>query len=213
MSVVWRRKPIVLPLYLITGIVAGGLILFSAFAPHGDGHDTGDLGGHDGDFSVDHAPGAPNAADAFLSWLPFGNLRFWLYFLGIFGLMGSTLTLTGLAKEPLILTSSLITGFITGFVVAVLVNLLQKRAQGESIGEDDFIGVQGRLLVAIRPGQAGKVRVMVKGELIDYIAETDTEDTIEVDEAVLIVGVHGNRVKVARLNDFLAEEAELSSSP
>ncbi|HAY14286.1 MAG TPA: hypothetical protein PLB31_05380, partial [Fimbriimonadaceae bacterium] len=59
----------------------------------------------------------------------------------------------------------------------------------------------------------GKVRVMVKGELIDYIAETDTEDTIEVDEAVLIVGVHGNRVKVARLNDFLAEEAELSSSP
>ena len=212
MSVVRRRKSKVLPLYLVTGIVAGGLILFSAFAPHGDGHDHGGLGSHDGGFDVDHAPGAPNAADAFLSWLPFGNFRFWLYFLGIFGLMGSTLTLTGMAKEPLILTSSLITGFITGFVVAVLVNLLQKRAQGESIGEDDFIGVQGRLLVAIRPGQAGKVRVMVKGELIDYIAESDIEDTIEVDEAVLIVGVHGNRVKVARLNDFLAEEAELSSS-
>jgi hypothetical protein len=48
--------------------------------------------------------------------------------------------------------------------------------------------------------------------LIDYIAESTNNEVIEVEEAVLIVGIQGNRVQVARLNDFLAEEAELSSS-
>lgn len=194
-----------LGLYIVCAIVAGGLMFVTALgsAHHADVDGAHDVGGIDthtpapgetqGEFANDSIFGAINV------WFPIFGLRFWVYCIGTFGMLGTLLTLTKLTNEYNIAIIAGVTGIVTGYMVATLARLANKVLPGDSIGEHDFEGTSGRLLVAIAPGQLGKVRVTVKGDIIDLIAKSIDDTPIPKDEEVVILTIENNIALVQRL--------------
>ena len=86
-----------LPIYLVTLIVGGVLVLVSVFL--GDSDTDADVAADiDVDADLDLAAGADVDADGSLdvglidalqAWLPFTSMRFWTFFAAFFGLTGS----------------------------------------------------------------------------------------------------------------------------
>ncbi|MDI9639468.1 NfeD family protein [Kamptonema cortianum] len=195
-----------LTIYVITAIVGGGLILLSALG--GLGHGDFDVS-HDVDVDVntdfDHNFGADHSVTDAASdfWLPFLSLRFWTYGLGCFGIFGSFLTFTGLAKEPLAAMVAGGVGFVGGTAAAWIMRWASKNETDSSVGERDLMGVAGKVLVRAGEGNPAKIRVEVKGDIIDLLAKSHDGSPIEKDEDVVVVGIEGNQAIIAKSNDFL----------
>jgi membrane-bound ClpP family serine protease len=71
------------------------------------------------------------------------------------------------------------------------------------VTEHDYIGVLGRTLVPVRPSQPGKVRVSIKGDTLDLIALSEGDKEIASGEEIVVVGLEGDRVRVAPKGDYL----------
>ncbi len=212
-----------LALYIVTAIIGGGLMLLSAvggLGSHADvshdlggGHDFGghDVGGHDvGGHDVggheglehgghgDHEHGGEGGL-----WIPFLSLRFWTYAIGTFGILGLLLTLFSDAAEPGVGMTSGVLGFVMGLVAAYGYRLAQRSQTSGGVSERDFLGVEGKVLVATKPDHPGKVRVTVKDDIIDMLALSEGGKTIEVGEDIVVVAVEGDQVRIAKKGDIL----------
>ena len=214
-----------LAFYIIAGVVGGGLLLLSAFGALGGGdvdvgHDIDFDASHDIDFDhdlsatvgADHDfdPGFDASSDYIASdfhvsdvWLAFLSLRFWTYFIGTFGLVGMALTwLTG-AADATVLMTSLVTGFVMGYGVSMVLRLLKKGQIHSGVTSQDFLGTQGKMIVSARGAQPGKVRLRIKHDIIDMLALSDKGSDIERGEEVVVIGLEGDRVRIARKTDIL----------
>jgi membrane protein implicated in regulation of membrane protease activity len=216
----------VIGLYIACGILGVGLILLSALGSVFGGHDadasSADLGGHspdaalDGPQEVSHVDWTQVGAKTFEKgiesvhtsglWLPFFSLRFWTYFLGGFGLLGTLLTLFKQGTEPLVGIVSSATGLFLGLVAAYAWRILIRQQVDASTKEADFLGVIGTQSVAARGHEPGKVRVMVRGELIDLLALSDDGQTISAGEEVVVVGIEGDHARVTRKDQLFPNE-------
>lgn len=200
-----------LTIYIAATIIGGILVVVSA------------LGGSDGeldheaemeleaDFDADidagvdvdvdaHADGAWDSA----AWLPFLSLRFWTYFLAFFGLSGLLLsTLTNSSWATVVSTAGA-TGFVCGFAVATLMRFLKKTQADSGVGSGDMVGAEGRVLLPIRIGETGKVRVQIKGDLIDLLALVDGDTPLEPGIDVIIVGFKDNTATVIPKEQLVA---------
>ncbi len=196
--------------YIVAAIVGGGLILFAAFAglgshadvSHGDiGHEAGPqhLEAQDSDHGSDGDQGAGAV------WLPFFSIRFWTYTIATFGLVGSILTLTRVCPEPLTLVISVCSGVFMGVLAAFIVRILGLAARTSEAAETDFMGAMAKVTVAIRDGLPGKVRTTVRGDIIDLVALSDSGGTIEQGQEVMIVGIEGDKARVALQSEYLGE--------
>jgi membrane protein implicated in regulation of membrane protease activity len=185
-----------LVLYAVMALVGGGLVLLSAFGGHdhhvGHGGSLDLQADHDSHIEVAHHGDVP-ASDV---WIAFLSLRFWTYFATITGLLGLLLTLFTELSPAVVAGTSFATGFLGGLLVALLIRFLQRAEGGANIGVEDLIGADARVLVAIRPGEEGKVRCQVKGETIDILAVFDGEHTIPAGSEVMVVSVEGSRARV-----------------
>lgn len=206
------------PIYLVTAIVGGGLIVLSAIGGMGH-HDLGDgVGDHGlGDHNVghdasgdsdshlgsdtDHAD-SPSGSDF---WLPFFSLRFWTYAAGIFGLFGLLGTFTKIATEPTLAMVAGATGLTMGSIAAYAMRWAKLNEVNSSVSEREMAGVTGKVLVAPRHGEPGKVRIYAKGESIDLLAVPMDGAEIEPGEEVVVVGMEGQRAMVARFKDYVGE--------
>lgn len=191
-----------LALYVISAIVGGGLVLFSALGGLGHGHLDGD---HDGSIGHEVNTGgvAGAAQDASDFWLPFTSLRFWTYLLGAFGVTGLVLTMFSGLWEPMVFGLSLGTGALMGLVASGVVRWLSKNETDASVGINDFMGAEARVLVATRADQPGKIRVQIKGDIIDLVAISDTGKDIEAGEDVFVLAFENDRARIARKEDLL----------
>jgi membrane protein implicated in regulation of membrane protease activity len=136
-------------------------------------------------------------------WIPFLSIRFWTYAIGTFGVIGVLLSLVSRAQEPAIVTISGVTGFAMGLVAACAYRWAQKCQTSSAVSENDYVGTEAHVLVAARPGHPGKVRMSIRGDLIDMIAATEGDKSIEAGEEVLVVGLDGSQVRIARKEDIL----------
>jgi membrane protein implicated in regulation of membrane protease activity len=202
-----------LAVYIITAIVGGGLIILSAlggghdhsFEGQGDvdfgGHDV-DMGGHDVDVShggdVDQAGDAGHGGDTTggLPWMPFLSLRFWTYFCAVFGVVGVLLTYMGHTPEPAVGIYAGSSGLLTGLAVAIIMRLLRLSDSDSTARANDMLGTIAKVQVALRGEQPGRIRVCVKGDLVDVLALTQDGSTVEAGEEVVVIGVEGDRVTV-----------------
>jgi len=151
-----------------------------------------DLDGVDKDVGLD----AGGGADVFF-WLR--SLRFYIFFLAFFGLTGLTLDGLGLVEsEMLTLGLSLGMGLLTGVGAAATIRSLMNDELGSVATGDDYIGKSARILVPVKPGGVGKVRVRVGGTNVDVLAITD-EDFGPEDEAI-IIEMEGTRARIARVD-------------
>ncbi len=195
------------------GIVYVSALVFGAGVLLGQtlmaGHDDGEVDcqhGH-GELLADvEAEAEPSGShgDAF-SWLL--TLRFWVYGALAFGLSGTLLhylKLAGPVVTPLVAVAmGLFAGALASWVLGVL--LRQSVSSGGTIA--DLVGRSGRVLIGVKPGSIGKVRVFVKGQAVDLLATTDDEGLDQGEEA-FIVEVRGEQLHVARASTLLDGEPE-----
>jgi membrane protein implicated in regulation of membrane protease activity len=209
-----------LTLYIVCAVIGGGLMALAAFGGifHGDvgmDHDVSLDTDHQIDFAhdlastdVDHgaieiASSLDTGFDAGDFWLAFVSLRFLTYFTGIFGMFGLVLTwFTGIGPLGVAVWSAVV-AFLLGYGGSLLNRYLKVEGETSGVTSNDYIGALGRTLVPVRASQPGKVRVSIKGDTLDLIALPEGERDIEIGEEIVVVGLEGDRVRVAPKGDYL----------
>jgi len=198
-----------LTVYVFCAVIGGGLIVLSLFGgDHDHGGDFGHDIGHDVGHDVGHDAGSDHDAGHIEGpWLLFFSLRFWTYLIAVFGVLGLLLTLFTDSKEPLNAIVSGVSGFASGLVASFAVRWLRSHEADSTTREKDLLGVRARVTVPLRDGQLGRVRVTVKGELIDLMATAEEPLALPEGSEVVIVGMENGRATVMPLDTLLQENA------
>lgn len=177
-----------LSFYLLTAILGGTLVVFSAIAGADDGADTD----HDTDASGDQDGETSDAG----AWVAIFSLRFWTYTLGALGSTGALLTWLTDLPSGLTFAASSLTGLFAGFSISTAMRLL-KRTQNSSLPDRrSLLGSAARVLVTVRPHEIGKIRLDVGGEILDLLAVTDSERALEPGTQVVVVALEGDKARV-----------------
>jgi membrane protein implicated in regulation of membrane protease activity len=187
--------------YAISAVVAGALVLLSAFG--GDHH-----GGHETSIEVHH-----DGHDAFEgTWIPFFSLRFYTYFFASFGLAGMLLSFLT-ATDPVVTAwLSAGVGVATGLTASFILRLLRLSETSGGALEQDVLGKEGLVLVPIRESLPGRIRCTIRGDVIDYLAVTEAPRVLQAGETVVVVGMENGRAQVLPVGDLFGEtEAETVS--
>lgn len=204
-----------LAVYIVLGVIGGGLILLSALGVITHGFDASAHfdADHQIDFShdlsaTDSVPTGDNVDhvlhDTGDVWLPFLTLRFWIYTSGCFGLIGFLAAVFSDAREPAIAIVATLAGLLMGFLAAWFYRILPRAEVSGGVSSGDFVGAVGNVLVAVGESKMGKVRVLVKGDTIDMLALAE-RGTIEVGEEILVTSVEGQKVTVVKKEEYLGE--------
>lgn len=178
----------VIVLYIAALVASGGAVLLQILAGHGDvGGDAG--GGHDGSsHGADHDAGL---------WSLVASVRFWSFLLLAFGLVGTLLTVFALAGPAVTFGLALASGFASGtFAVTVIRRLLTRSTTSNVKRGEGVIGKLGKVIVPLSPDGRGKVRIEVKGSVVDYVARAT--EAINEGDAVIIEEYEDSEVVVSR---------------
>jgi membrane-bound ClpP family serine protease len=92
---------------------------------------------------------------------------------------------------------------VLGYGGSLLFRHLKSEGETSGVTAHDYVGAMGRTLVGIKGAQPGKVRVSIKGDTIDMIALSEGEKEIAMGEEIVVVGLEGDRVRVAPKGDYL----------
>ena len=178
------------------GLFAVQLFFSSSEASHpgtdlGDagGHPLGDAGGHALADSDVHTASHGDWASIFTS------LRFYMFAAIAFGVVGAPVTWLGLGTPALTLTAAVATAVVVGVGATLGFRFLGRQTLSSGVGAPELVGHVGRVLLACEKGRRGKVRLNVRGQLIDFIATTD-EARLAPGAAVIVQEVHAERLVV-----------------
>lgn len=206
-----------LALYLICFLIGGVLVALSAFS--GGDHDAdadfdfeadadvdADVdadadGDADGDAEADHDSGHGFDGFGISELLPIASLRFWTFFLAFGGLLGTLLTLVGHMNAIPVAVVTAIVGYLAGFGITAVVRRLKKEKVTSTVSSADCIGSSGRVMLPVSGSTAGQVRVELRGRILDFIAETDDDIELAIDEEVLIYDVRDDGVALVSRGD------------
>ncbi|MEM9489352.1 MAG: hypothetical protein AAGC55_09420 [Myxococcota bacterium] len=152
----------------------------------------------DADADADSAHGGL-AIGGVLAWLPITSLRFWTFFLAFFGLTGTVLSAFELLADPLaiaVIASCL--GYATGWTTVAVIRHLTRNQHSSTVSASDYVGASGTVMVPVERGQIGKVRLEVKGRVIDLLARTEDVTRLECKAAVMVYGQDDDHILVTR---------------
>lgn len=139
-------------------------------APAGTALD--DLGPEPGTHVEVHSGGGSAAALA--DWASiFTSLRFYMLACIGLGLVGTPVTWLGLASPLSTLIASAVTALLVGAAGSWVFRALGRDTLSSGATRSDLMGQVGRVLIACEKGRRGKVRLHVRGQLVDYLATTD----------------------------------------
>jgi membrane protein implicated in regulation of membrane protease activity len=197
-------------------MVAGGVVLLASIV----------LGGHDDadaelDADADHGslahPHADADADALMhierkvpvkrrrSALGFlTSLRFWTFFSTFFGITGAVFEGFALMSAIPALILALGMGLTSGIAATSILRRLADDTTGVAASERDYVGQTGRVLVPIRRGGLGKIRLQLKGTTVDILATCDDDSTLEPGDLALIIEMRETTAVVVRQGELAA---------
>lgn len=180
----------------------------------GDGDGDGDHGGvghaHGDSFAHPHVGAHTGALAVREKALPVrikrrrvllstvSSIRFWTFFTTFFGLTGVVLEGLALLGSLPTLLAALGMGSASGAAAALIIRNLAEHPTGVAASSRDYVGQTGRVLVAIRRGGLGKVRLQLKGTTVDMLATTDEEGVIEIGELALIIEMRDTTAVIVR---------------
>lgn len=211
-------------LYLFA-LIVGGVLLGASILLGGGDHDVDSDGDLHLDFDADadadldgdlHAeadadaaagPDADHALDVgghggadFFLW-SFRSIRFWTFFLAFFGLTGLALTWLGLVDSQWLgLGLAVGMGTLTGFGAAAVLRALGTDTAANVASSSDYIGKTAKVVVPVKKGGVGKVRVQLRGTTVDVLATTDEDAFGSRDEAMIIEMDETGRARIARVD-------------
>ena len=174
-------------------------LLFSSEASHhgggpleldsGDGHELVAAHALAGHAHAEHHVGAAGWASIFLS------LRFYMFAAIGFGAVGAPVTGFGLSSPAWTLAVALATGLSVGVLASLAFRVIGRDTLSSGGGAAELVGQVGRVLLACEQGRQGKVRLNVRGQIVDYIATTD-DARLGPGAVVIVQEVHAERVHV-----------------
>jgi hypothetical protein len=197
---------IYLAFLIVGGILLGGSLLLGAMHADAD-HDAhleadGNVDAEAGDGADAHVDADSDAeahaeaehggdheasADAAGIWLPFMSLRFWVFTACFFGLCGTLLTVIGVGTVVTAVVSIAV-GLLCGTAAAFVVHRLSRlEATGDVPTSKEFVGAVGTVLVEVDNDSRGKVRVSIREQQVDLVAETSDEAPLKAGQKVLVV--------------------------
>jgi hypothetical protein len=146
-------------------------------------------------------------------WIPFLSLRFYTYFfagLGATGLLVHWLTTT---PDNVTFWLALVIGLLSAFSVSTLIRILRTTGETSSgTTEQDVLGIEAKVLVAVRGSTPGRIRCMIRGEAIDYLAITDEPAPIEPGTTVIVIAMENGRAHVMSRSALFTEDPVRSQS-
>jgi membrane protein implicated in regulation of membrane protease activity len=184
-------------------IIGGGLILISFFSDTDHDADVDVDVDLDVDCDADHDVDFAHSIDgADALWLPVLSLRFWIFFVGFFGLTGTILHLLEQMSWKGTLGVSLGAGVASGWLVSWMVRRLRTDKVDSNIDPDrDYVGAAGEVILAIEPESPGSVRLNVKGVDVDINAITEGAATLSPGTQVKVQRYSQSTVCVVPLSD------------
>lgn len=211
--------------YLVALIVGGGLLVVSTFfGGHSDADVDADFGGDldmdvhldadvDADIDVDadvdvdagiHADhiDASTGAGA-LSLASWFSVRFCVYFLAMFGLVGTVLTRMSSLTAPMVLTLAAAAGFVVGQVVHQLFRYLKRSSVSGDTQIEDYVNKPARVTIAIRPPAKGEVVIQVgQGERFVPAVARRSDEQFDAGQSVAVVSFNGGTAVVVSAKEF-----------
>lgn len=185
-----------LTLYLIALVIGGTLIGISLI--FGGDHDTdasADVDASvdvDADASADADAGADVEHDGFsldaaALWIPFASVRFWIFFAAFFGLSGTLLTtIADVGSQLVVAPLSVGTGYLCGVAAAAAVKWLVRNEADSAVRASDMVGARGTVLLPVSKGETGKVRLELKGQVLDALATTEDDARYDIGASVMV---------------------------
>jgi len=195
-------------LYWICFILGGAFVLLAVVggldgADLADGDFDADLDGDEsGDRDIelmdpgDRPRPSPFARARRLSPLSLlTSFKFWTFGLCFFGLTG--LVLTNLGVNPIgVAIAAVLMGLLCGGAMALALRLLRQRQVNSLIESADLAGLEGTVEVPFDASSRGKIRLQVKGSMVDYMAYTNHSKPLERGDRILVIGTEGDRLWV-----------------
>jgi membrane protein implicated in regulation of membrane protease activity len=169
----------VLAVYLGALVVALGVFALQALGGH-------DAPGHDVSHGDHDAP----------PWALVASLRFWSFALLAFGLTGTLLTIFGLAGVVFAAIVSSLAGVASGAFATTVIRRMTQKSPTSHVLPAEVVGKIGRVLVPTAQSGRGKVRVEVKGQLVDYVAAS--AEPLDQDEVVVVEDYEDGEVVVSK---------------
>ncbi len=185
----------------IFALAVGAVLLGASLLLGGDTDADVDLdldADADADFDADHGELDVDHGGGFELFGALRSVRFWTFFTAFFGLTGVVLTVAELAEIPTLL-ASLGVGASTGWLASYAVRALSQESGSELEKADGYVGKTGKVLLPVKPGSTGKIRVRVGSTTVDMLAVTDDDSALGASDEAIIIGIEGHRAKVAKL--------------
>jgi membrane protein implicated in regulation of membrane protease activity len=184
--------------YLFALVVAVGVVLvqlfLSADSADGDAVDAH----HPGDSLLAPDVLAPNPAAAngggARSWLVF-RLRFWTFALLGFGMLGAFLHFLSPWPRWLTACAAVAMGALAGWIAVFTFSKLNQKDNNSGAEASELVGQLGRVLLPVNEQGLTKVRVRIKGQLVDYVALSGEE--LVAGTSVLVEEVNDDRLQVS----------------
>ena len=122
-------------------------------------------------------------------------MRFWTFALMSFGLLGTFLHYLDLASAPATAISASVLGIFCGWLAAYSFRALARSNPDSGARSAELVGQVGKVLLPPNTQGRAKIRLRVKGQLIDYVATSD--EPLLSGTSVLVEEVRGERLHVS----------------
>jgi membrane protein implicated in regulation of membrane protease activity len=205
-----------LNVYWLCFAIGGAFVLLAVLG----GLDGADFGDADVPFDPDvellDAADRPRQASIYQqnSWSSalriLSSLKFWTFSICFFGLTGLVLSHLSFSVAPLVVAIvSVLMGILCGALVAGSLRALRQQKSNSLIRSDDLVGLTGTVELPFDKESRGKVRLQIKGNLIDSIAYTSDDKSLNVGDRVLVIGREQNRLWVVAAESLGEEDRNL----
>jgi hypothetical protein len=155
---------------------------------------------HDLDLDVDgdHAYDSEIEVNVSRRFNPLTSFKFYTFALAFFGLTGVVFSMLGLWANPTgVFALSLVMGLVSGLGVAFALHRVNVGSGGGGVTERDYVGASGKIVLPLRSGKRGKIKMRIKGRTIEMLAESADDDIVlDLDEDCFVLGVEDGIAKV-----------------
>lgn len=182
-----------LTLYLIA-LAIGGTLVVASLLFGGDMEADADIdvdvdADFDADFDADVDADIGHGLD-FGDWLPVTSIRFWTFFMAFFGLTGTLMQGLGVIDMKWVTVGiSTAVGWVCGTAIVIVYRKLKRDVVNSHIGEADFVGATGTIVVAVARGNAGKIRLQLGGRTVELIAKTEDDEEFAAKQNAIVFKV------------------------